>query len=1138
MSTRTITTKLVLDGEAEYRARIKNINAELALHKSELEKVQAQYKTSANSMEALSAKQSALKGQLDALNQRHSEQAAMLAKAQKAQQEFAAQTEALRSKLEALKNSSSATAEEEQKLAGELAAAEENMQKAANSVTFYQKQLNNTERDQAKLSVELDKTGKYLDEAKASADGCAHSIDQYGKEVKGAAEESEKFGDKSKEAINQLATALASAGVAKSVKEIADELMACAAAAGGFETALAKLSTLMVPQSMEGIKAELIELSNETGVAVGALAEAAYQARSAGVDAAGVIDFVSTATKTSAAGFTDSAAAVDVLTTAINAYKLEGAQAERVASMLVKTQDEGKTSVDELAQNMGRVIPLAAAYHVNLGNLSASYAILTKNGTNTAISTTNLTALFTELARDGSTVADVLQDRTGKSFSQLMADGSNLGQVMEVLSDSVDGDATAFSNLWGSTTAGQAALTLLNAGAEEFTRTLGVMETSSGAVDRNFQTMADTTEHAQQRMANAAQNLRIAVGDQLNPALEQLYSSGSDAFTWAADFVQENPWVVGAIVGTTAALGALAVGTAALSAAPAIIGALNTALGLLAANPVVAVTAAVVGLTVATATWLASLDDADEKTRAFTSSLKDSRAAYEELTSSMAEEQASTRAVAASLRELLSVEEKSATQKELIQQKVDQLNEAVPELGLAYDREKDALAGLTEAELDSALARAEAKEEYEAQVSRLSELYTEQAEISARLAEAEGQLAEAEKTSAEAGNTAASSYADAADAHMVCASASGELNNTIRELTAAQAENAAQIAALEEASRAYGEQQAADTLAIETMTATVEGLIGEMDELVSAYEESYTAAMESIDSQLGLFNELDGAAKTSIDSLIGTLKGQVEYMETYAANIQKAMEMGVDMGLVKKLSDGSEESAQILAAIVQGGEEDIRELNEQLARVEEGKEDFSQAVADMETDFSRQMDRLVRDLDDAIREMDVQDEARRIGGNNIQGLINGAASKRQALVNQYAQMGRDALAAYKRAVDQHSPSKKFDEAGRFDIQGLIGGVRAETPKLIDTYEDAAQAVLDGMARHLPSSVEEPRAAADFDRRTAAILSAVSDRGRVEGGNPIYIDKMVVRDESDINRIARELYSLTRRESRERGGGCL
>ncbi len=81
------------------------------------------------------------------------------------------------------------------------------------------------------------------------------------------------------------------------------------------------------------------------------------------------------------------------------------------------------------------------------------------------------------------------------------------------------------------------------------------MQNSSGAVERNFETMADTTEFAQQRMTTASENLKIAIGDQLNPALEKVYSVGADAFTWATDFVNENPWLVKAITATTVGIG-------------------------------------------------------------------------------------------------------------------------------------------------------------------------------------------------------------------------------------------------------------------------------------------------------------------------------------------------------------------------------------------------------------------------------------------------------------------------------------------------------------------------------------------------------------------------------------------------------
>lgn len=211
MAARTISTKLVLDGEAEYRAKLKNINAELALQKSELEKVQAQYRNSANSLEALSAKQSALKGQIDALNEKHREQSAMLDKAREAQQKYAGQVEDLRGKLSGLAGSAEDTSEEQKKLQEELDAAEESMQKAANSVTYYQKQLNNTERDQAKLGQELKQTEQYLAEAADSADGCAESIDELGRTTKQAGEDADSFSSKFKDGF---AAALKGTGAA------------------------------------------------------------------------------------------------------------------------------------------------------------------------------------------------------------------------------------------------------------------------------------------------------------------------------------------------------------------------------------------------------------------------------------------------------------------------------------------------------------------------------------------------------------------------------------------------------------------------------------------------------------------------------------------------------------------------------------------------------------------------------------------------------------------------------------------------------------------------------------------------------------------------------------------------------------
>ncbi len=1119
MATRTISTKLAIEGEAEYKAKLKNINAELSLHKSELEKVQAQHKSSANSLTALTAKHSALKGQLDALNQKHSEQTAMLDKVRKAQQEFAAQAEDLRRKLDALQSSSSATAEEEAKLKDELAAAEQNMQKAANSVTFYQKQINNTERDQAKLSAELEQTGQYLDEAANSADGCAKSIDQYGKEVNEAEQDSQKFGSTSKDAINQLAAALAAAGVAKTVKEIADALMGCVDTFASFQS---QMSTVQAISGAAGSQmAELAEKAKYMGATTSFTATEAGQALEymamAGWKTDEMLGGLEGIMHLAAASGESLASTSDIVTDALTAFGLAASDSAHFADVLAAASSNSNTNVGMMGETFKYAAPVAGALGYSIEDTALAIGLMANAGIKGSQAGTALRGTLTNLAKPSEAVSACM-GQLGISLTDSEGNVRSLSDLMGILRERFSELTEAEKARYAAGLAGKEAmsglLAIVNASEKDYQKLAAAINTCSGSAKEMSETRLDNYAGQMTLLGSAADGLKLAIGEQLTPALTKLAKAGTDAFTWATEFVNENQWIVGAVVGVTAAIGALALGVGALAAAPAVIGALSTALNLLAANPVVGVTAALVGLAAAVGVWAASLDDADEATQSFSDSLQESKTAYQDLTTTMAGQQRSTRAMASSLKELLAVENKSALQKDLIQRKVEQLNEAVPELNLAYNREKGALEGVTAAQLDSMLAQAEAQEEYEAQVARINELDNERVEIEARLTEARLALNEAQETGA--GSTR-------------------ELQNSIDELTAAQEENAAQIAELEEASRAYGEQQAEAERRTRESTARIEELNTQIAELEQSYMESYEAAYESINSQIGLFQEMDGEAKTSINSMIDALKSQVEYMDAYAENIQKAMEMGVDEGLIRKLSDGKEESAQLLAAIVQGGEEDIEALNEEFRKVEKGKTDFTRTVAELETDFSNEMEKLKQDLNKTIQEMDVQEEARTVGGNNIQGLINGTVSKAGALTAAYAKMGRDALAAYKREVDQHSPSRKFYQAGSYDIQGIIQGAEAEKPKLAAAYEEAAQAALAGMERHLPSTVIEPPASAAINRQTDAIVAAVAGRESAGASNPIYIDKLVVRDDSDIQRIAQKLYYLAEREGRSKGG---
>lgn len=289
-------------------------------------------------------------------------------------------------------------------------------------------------------------------------------------------------------------------------------------AASEFEASFAKVNTLLADTTdLESYKKEIIDLSNQTGISTDALCESIYSAISASVDQANAIDFVASALKLAEGGFTDAATAVDVMTTAINAYGLSAEDATQVSDYLITTQNLGKTSVGELASSLGKVIPIAAAYGVKMDDLCANTALLTKNGIATAEAITYTKAMLNELGDSGSTVGGILKEKTGQSFAELEASGMSLGDIIAILGESVDGDTSAFNELWSSSEAGVGALTLLKTGAEEYNSTLEEMRESTGATEKAYETMHNTFSTKVGQLKTITTNTLAEIGNTLLP---------------------------------------------------------------------------------------------------------------------------------------------------------------------------------------------------------------------------------------------------------------------------------------------------------------------------------------------------------------------------------------------------------------------------------------------------------------------------------------------------------------------------------------------------------------------------------------------------------------------------------------------
>lgn len=308
------------------------------------------------------------------------------------------------------------------------------------------------------------------------------------------------------------------------------------------ESAMAKVGTIAdtakVP--LESLSSQVLQVSGDMHIGANEISEAAYQAISAGQDTGNAVAFAGKASMLAKAGFTSSASAVDILTTALNAYGKGADEVGHVSDVLLTTQNLGKTSVDELAGSMGRVIPLAAAYNVSLENLSSGLAIMTANGIATAEASTYTKSMLNELGDTGSTVGKILQQQTGKSFAELNADGKSLGDALQILYDKVGGNATEFAGLWSSVDAGTGALSLASSGADKFNGVLQQMQADSNLTQTAYDTMTDTMAYKLDGVKTNAQNLGTALFDAVSGRLGEGVALAGGYLQTLSESVQQN----------------------------------------------------------------------------------------------------------------------------------------------------------------------------------------------------------------------------------------------------------------------------------------------------------------------------------------------------------------------------------------------------------------------------------------------------------------------------------------------------------------------------------------------------------------------------------------------------------------------
>lgn len=321
---------------------------------------------------------------------------------------------------------------------------------------------------------------------------------------------------------------------------------------GLLEQSIASASTLFggVNVDLVNLQKQIIQLSSDTGMAAEEIGDSLYKALSAGIpvteDMGQAMTFVRQASVLARSGFTDMTTAVEATAKTLNAYRMGVDQVERVHSILLQTQNRGITTVDELGGYLAQVTPIAAAMGVSLENVGAGLAVMTAQGLRTRVAITQMRSLFTELAQAGSSGAEALlraqaaAGMTQRSFSELMADGMSLGDVLNIIRDYADSTGKSVLELFGSVEAGQAVLSLTGANAAKMAEVFGEMSEESTILQDSYSKVMDTLRTRTSQFANDTRLLGTAVGQVLAPALTDVIGYFGDWVIKARHVIEQN----------------------------------------------------------------------------------------------------------------------------------------------------------------------------------------------------------------------------------------------------------------------------------------------------------------------------------------------------------------------------------------------------------------------------------------------------------------------------------------------------------------------------------------------------------------------------------------------------------------------
>jgi TP901 family phage tail tape measure protein len=286
--------------------------------------------------------------------------------------------------------------------------------------------------------------------------------------------------------------------------------------AGQFDAAMRELTTLVGggEEQLQAFTSTVQTMGQDSIVSLEDLEGAMYKAVSQTGNLEDAAAAVNQAEQLAIAGRADLTDTTLLLVGVLASYGEGMASAAAFSDVLFSVVQNGQTTLTELAAGFGNVAPTAAAAGVDIEDLGAAIALLTKNGISTSAAMTGVKAALSNIISPSQEAAEMAES-LGINFSVAGIESLGFAGFMQLVAEKTGGSTEKISALFGSVEAFNAVMVLTRNTGTDFTKMLDDIKAGAGSTEAAYKLMADTFNAKNQQIANNLKLVGIAFGLQI-----------------------------------------------------------------------------------------------------------------------------------------------------------------------------------------------------------------------------------------------------------------------------------------------------------------------------------------------------------------------------------------------------------------------------------------------------------------------------------------------------------------------------------------------------------------------------------------------------------------------------------------------